>query len=64
MDRLQGTYKRLENPNATVIPAEVVILLRDLHQRIKELEDGIKQEKPTPTRRGTNKVSSGEVSSS
>jgi hypothetical protein len=63
MNRLGGIYTRLEISNSKVTPAEVIILLRDLHLRIKELENGNLKE-PASDRRGVGKVSEGKVSPS
>ena len=60
MQRLNGAYLRLEHPQALVTQAEILLILRDLHSRIKKLEGTTNElEKPTVSRaknsRGTKK---------
>tara|TARA_Y100001973_G_C5186434_1_gene328156 strand:+ start:1444 stop:1653 length:210 start_codon:yes stop_codon:yes gene_type:complete len=63
---LAAIYFRLER-NATVTPPEVLVLVRDLHTRIKELENAKQPqaglEKPEAPRRGSSKVSKKKVPS-
>ena len=62
MDRLSGTYTRLEINNSKITPAEIILLLRDMHSRLKELENGQLKE-PTPARQGVGGLSKGKVPS-
>lgn len=50
MDYLSGAYQRLEMPRATVTPAEVILIMRDMHNRLQKLEEPVKDEKPTVSR--------------
>lgn len=64
-DQLYGIYSRLERFGSMVTPNETLIVLRDLHDRLKKVEESNEElEKPAKTRRRTNKVSGGDVSSS
>ncbi len=63
---LQTIYARLER-NAMVTPQEVLILVRDINNRLKKLEatggSETRLEEPKPDRRRSSKVSSKKVSS-
>ena len=64
-DRLNGVYDRLERFGSMVTPNEVLLLLRDIHDRLKKIEGGNERLETTPkTRKKSNKVSGGDVSSS
>jgi len=64
-DQLRGIYSRLERFGSMVTPNETLIVLRDLHDRLNKVEKSNEElEKPAKTRRRTNKVSGGDVSSS
>jgi hypothetical protein len=64
-DRLKGIYDRLERYGSMVTPNEVLLLLRDIHDRLTRIEGGNERlEETTKTRRKSNKVSGGDVSSS
>jgi len=53
---------RLENPQARIMPAEELLLLRDFDKRLEELEAGnVKEE--SKDRRGTTRISKAKVSS-
>lgn len=61
-ERLLSIYMRLENPQARIMPAEELLLLRDFDKRLEELEAGNVKEK-SKDRRGTTRVSKAKVSS-
>ena len=64
-DRLNGVYDRLERFGSMVTPNEVLLLLRDIHDRLKKIEGGNERLETTPkTRKKSNKVSGGDVPSS
>lgn len=60
--RLNGAYTRLSHAQARITPAETVIIMRDMHNRLMKLEE-THEEKSTTRGRGTGKVSKREVSS-
>ena len=65
IDRLRGAYDRLERFGSAVTPNEVLLLLRDIHSRLQQIEDSNERLETTPkTRRKSNKVSGGDVPSS
>jgi len=65
MHNLETVYRKMRL-NATVLPAEMLSVLKDIDQRLLKLEgknsDGM--EKPTTTRPRASKVSKKKVSSS
>jgi len=64
MHNLETVYRKMRL-NATVLPAEMLSVLKDIDQRLLKLEgknsDGM--EKPTTTRPRSSKVSKKKVSS-
>jgi hypothetical protein len=62
-DSMKAVYTRLELPQSRVTPSEVILLLRDLHSRVKELENG-KLKEPTSDRGRVNSVSKRKVPTS
>ena len=66
MHNLETVYRKMRM-NAQVLPAEMLTVLKDLDQRLIELEGAKNEtrvEKPKPSRRKSTKVSSEEVPSS
>jgi hypothetical protein len=59
-------YRKLRM-NATVLPPEILLLIRNLDERVTVLEEMLNEketrtEKPKPHRRKSGKISEGEVS--
>jgi len=63
MQQLNGAYLRLEMPRATVTPAETLLIIRDMHNRLKRIEESFKDEKPTVSRTKNSRGTKKEVSS-
>jgi len=62
--RLNGAYLRLEQHRAVITPAETVIIMRDMHNRLQKLEESdAKQQESTPSRRRSAKDTEEKVSS-
>ena len=61
-------YRKLRM-NATVLPPEILLLIRNLDERVTVLEEMLNEketrtEKPSPNRRKSSKLPEGEVSPS
>lgn len=61
-------YRKLRM-NATVLPPEILLLIRNLDERVTVLEEMLneketRKEKPNPNRRKSNRLPEGEVSPS
>ena len=63
MQYLNGAYQRLEMPRAAVTPAEVLLIIRDMHKRLQKLEEKSNNEKPTVSRAKDSRGAKKEVSS-
>tara|TARA_R100000808_G_scaffold24969_1_gene59996 strand:- start:4367 stop:4567 length:201 start_codon:yes stop_codon:yes gene_type:complete len=65
MQHRKDTVYRKMRMNATILPAELVMIVKDLDQRLLELEgkdsDGV--EKPSPSRQKSSRVPKEKVSS-
>ena len=55
-DRLNGAYGRLEMPQARVTPAEVILIIRDMHNRLQQLEGTNEKQEDSKHRRGSSKL--------
>ena len=61
--RLNGSYTRLEHAQARITPAETVLIIRDMHNRLRELEEANDTEKNSTRGRTTSKTVEEKVSS-
>ena len=50
-NRLNGAYVRLGMPQATVTDAEQLLIMRDMHHRLTELEES-NEKQESPAHRG------------
>jgi|2_EtaG_2_1085320.scaffolds.fasta_scaffold204365_2 hypothetical protein len=61
-NRLNGAYVRLGMPQARVTDAEQLLILRDLHKRLIELEEADEKQECSERGGGVDKLPKGKVS--
>mgnify|MGYP003154429989 CR=1 FL=1 len=61
--RLNGAYQRLEHSQGRVTPPEVVIIIRDMHNRLSKLEEANEKKEHSTSRRRSSEVPAKNVSS-